>query len=727
MGGTLYVGRSERGSHMTTVLRYAKQIIQRNPSAVCISVALVTLFVDFATGRDIRFPLLYVVPITLAAWMRRKTLAYALSVLLPIIRVSFEIPWRMPELLRVEIINVTIEVLALALYAHLVGRKAAETTQMKKTITTKEEEIRHFRSFTRLMGATLQGRGVSPGLGDGVALVCLPEHEPAPGEWTISPENVESETGRFDRAVAASISELDDIREQCERRQSDDELAFVEIRLAMLKSPSFLERCKRRVREDLVSVEHAVAAEVQDMEEQLKNLKQEYMRERSADVRDLGYQLLRNLRAAGKEASKRMAVLPPGTVLVAEELLLFDALQIDFVNVAAIVTERTGPASHVAILARIRHIPVVSDIKDATLLLASGDRLLVDAESGTVTVAPTAAQAARFAARQTQSALFAATATQETTQRCLTKDGVRIALHANLARADEASLVLEHQLDGVGLFRSEFLFLESERPPDLETQVAAYAEVASMLAPRPVIIRTMDLGGDKMPRFDHTASDMALRAGLRGLAYSLAEKTLFRTQILAILRAAQRGNVKIMFPMVMGMADMSVARRLVEELLHEEHLGTQPPIGAMIETPAAAFDIQGILHIVDFVSIGTNDLAHSILAMDRGSQGQPGVLSFLHPSVLRATEQIVRAAVNEGVAVSVCGEAASDPAVACLLVGMGVKELSMNPFLAARVRHAVNHVTIDEAQTIAKEALNATTSKDIHEILASALRYAEGV
>jgi phosphoenolpyruvate-protein phosphotransferase (PTS system enzyme I) len=706
---------------MTRVLRFLKQVTERYASAICILIAVVTLSVDLATGRDVRFPLLYVIPIGLAAWMGRKTLAYVLSVLLPVVRISFEILWQAPELLPVESVNAAIEVIAMAMYVFLVGRKATETRQMKETITTKDEEMEHLRAFTRLVGTTLQGRGVSPGLADGVAVVYLPEHESALGELNISQDDVESEVNRFDCALEASISELDDIREQCERQQLDDEIALVETRLAMLKSPSFSQKVKRHVREDLFKAEHAVAIEVRHMEEHLKGLKQEYMRERSADVRDLGHQVLRNLRTAGKEPSNRMAALPQGTVLVAEELLLFDALQIDFVNVVAIVTERTSPASHVAILARIRRIPVVCDIKDATSLLASGDHLLVDAETGTVTAAPTQSQVAHFVTRRTQSALFATAAAEEPVQRCVTKDGVDIGLHANIGRPDEAGLVLEHRLDGVGLFRSEFLFLEAELPPDLEAQAAAYSEVAAMLHPRPIIIRTMDLGGDKRPRFDLTANYTASRTSLRGLAYSLAEKTMFRTQILAILRAAQGGNVKIMFPMVMGAAELSEARRLVEEVLESEHLSKLPPIGAMIETPAAAFDIQGILQLADFVSIGTNDLAHFILAIDRGSQGQPGVLSFLHPSVLKATEQIVRAAISQRVAVSVCGEAASDPAIACLLVGMGVKDLSMNPFLAKRVRYAIKRVTIDQAQALAKEALGATTTKEVQETLSSTL------
>jgi phosphoenolpyruvate-protein phosphotransferase (PTS system enzyme I) len=704
---------------MKPAMRFMTRITQRNPSAICLTIALVTLAVDFATGRDIRFPLLYLLPIGLASWMGKKILAYALSALLPLLRVYFEIYWRVPELLPIESLNAAIEVIALSFYVSLVGRKASETRKMEKAITIKDEEMLHLRAFTRLVGTTLQGRGISPGLSDGVAVIYQPEQESALSEPGISPDEVQSEGDRFDRAVAASIHELNSIREHFEGQQTDHEIALIEMRLAMLKDPFFLKNCKRRVSENMVTIEHAVMAEIQGVERLLNESKQGLMRERSADVRDLGHQILRNLRTSGMEDSNRLAALPPGTILVAEELLLSDALQIDPANVAAIVTEKTGPASHVAILARTRHIPAVCNIKDATSLLFPGDHLLVDAEAGTVTVGPTQWQAARFAARKTQSVLFATVPAQEPIQPCITKDGVEIGLHANIGRPDEAGLVLEHRLDGVGLFRSEFLFLEAEQPPDLETQIADYSEVATMLDPRPVIIRTMDLGGDKMPRFNWIANNKALPVHLRGLAYSLSEKTMFCTQIRAILRAAQRGNVKIMFPMVMGVADLSEARRFVDEVFEKEHLSKRPPLGAMIETPAAAFDIQGILQIADFVCIGTNDLANSFLAVDRGLPGHPEVHSFLHPSVLRATEQIIRAAVNQGVGVSVCGEAASDPVVACLLIGMGVKDLSMNPFLTAKVRQAIRQVTLDQAQALAKTALSATTPQEIQEIVAS--------
>lgn len=704
---------------MKQALRTVYQLTKKNPTASCLLIALLTLSVDFATGRDIHFPLLYLLPIGLASWMGKKLLGYGLAFLLPVLRILFENVWNLHELLPVEAINAAIEILALALYVYLIGRKAAEAKQLQKAVTTKDEEMQYLRTFTRLVGTTLQGRVISPGLADGVALVYQPENNFTPEELNISEAEVDSEIVRFERALTASIQELNNIRGEFSGKRSELEIELLEMRLVMLNDPSFRKKCKTRVKEDLVRIEQAVMAEIREMEARLKGLKQELMRERSADVRDLGHQILRNLRTSGEMISTPLSNLPPKTVLVAEELLLSDALLIDPVNLAALITEKTGPASHVAILARGRNIPAICDIEEATILLASGDHLLVDAETGTVTVAPSPAQLDHFATRKTQSALISSAELRKAALPCLTKDGLEIGLYANIGRPDEASVVLEYNLDGIGLFRSEFLFLEAEQPPGLDTQMAAYSEVAALLNPRLVIIRTMDLGGEKIPPFDRQAAGMIWRTGLRGLAYSLSERTLFRTQILAILRAAQKGNVKIMFPMVMGVADLREARALIDEVFQEEPIIKTPPIGAMIETPAAAFDIKGILQIVDFICIGTNDLTHSFLAMDRGSPGPFGTFSFLHPSILKATEQIVREALDQGIDITVCGEAASDPSIACLLVGMGVRALSMNPFQVAGVRHALRQISIDQAESLARQALEATNPKEIQEIVTS--------
>jgi len=700
-----------------------KQFIKSNPSLVCVILALATLAVDFAAGREIRFPLFYVLPIGLAAWMDRKWLAYVMAITLPAVGVVFEFLWQSTDYLHAEGTNTIIEIGAMILYVFLMGKQGNRSRKMEVTLSTREDEMQHFRAFTRLVGTSLQGRGVSSGLADGVAVVHHPGNDVALGDSNITPDQAAAEVERFDQAVEASIQDLEKIRARFESQKANDECGLIDVQLSLLRDPSFTKKCKARVTDALVSAEHAVGLEIRVMETRLLTLKQEFMRQRSADVRDIGHQVLENLgKSGGAVTAHPLASLPPGAIVVTDDLLLSDALQMDPVNVVAIITERTGPASHVAILARGRRIPAICDINDVVFLVTTGDHLLVDADKGTVTVAPTQSQSAAHFADKEKSAPVSATSVKTPIQSgCKTKDGVEIRLLGNIGQADEARMVMEHGLGGIGLFRSEFLFLDADEPPDSDAQAAAYSEVAGLFDPLPVVIRTMDLGGDQIPRFISAANDPSLRAGMRGLEYSLTESSLFRAQILAILRASQRGNVKIMFPMVMGAADMTAARNVVEEILQGESPGIRPLIGAMIETPSAVFDLRGILAIADFVCIGTNDLSHSILAMDRASQGHSAVRSFLHPSVLKATHQIIRAAKKQAVPLSVCGEAAGDPTVACLLAGMGVRELSMNPFLVENVLHALREVTLEEARQIARKVLAASTPDEVRDTLASSL------
>ena len=597
----------------------------------------------------------------------------------------------------------------------------SDITDRKRKELEMERIQKDLRAFARTMGTSLHGRAVSPGLAEGVALLYAGPESQLGVAQPIAPAEVDTEVGRFEHALAASVRELEEIRKHFLTELAEEETAIIDVHLAMLKDASFAEKCKRRVRDDLVKVEHAVASEVKDLETLLKGLKQEVMRQRSADVRDIGRRVLSNLRGQSAPLSRRLASLPPNTILVADRLLPSDTLEFDRRNVAAFVTEQDGPSSHVAILARAMGIPAICDVSKATSLLATGDHLLVDAEAGTVTVAPTKSQTVRFAARKAQYAAYMATADREAARGCTTRDGVSLRLYANIGRPDEAHLVLENQLEGVGLFRSEYLFLDVEQPPDLDVQREAYGAVARTLRPHPVVIRTMDLGGDKIPRFAKTDKDLKLRMGRRGLAYSLAERTLFHTQIQAILRSTKEGDVRLMFPMVLDVADLREARRQVEEVAAAEQTGKPPAIGAMIETPSAVFAIHEILEIADFISIGTNDLAQYLLAIDRSAPELAGARSFLHPSVLRATDQVVRAAREHAVDISVCGEAAGEPTTAFLLVGMGVRDLSMSPFLAARVRQVMQHTTIGEAEQAARDALAASTLEDVQAIVAAAL------
>lgn len=708
---------------MLRALRFIGKISREYAKLSSAFLAVAVLWIDVITGREIKFPLVYVLPVGLAAWRQQRILAYVMAITLPVLRIGFEVSWETYPSLAVVGINALIEIAAMMLYAYLVGRTAAQTRRLQKTVTTRNLEIGRLRAFAKNTSTTLQGRGLSPGLAEGVALIYLPPES----EWTsahqaIAQDDVEAEINRLERALAAAIRELDSTRKQFATDMAAAESALLDVQLVMLNDVGFWDKCKRRVREDLIKAEQAIAEEVREMATMLEELKQDSMRERSADIHDVGRRVLRSIRTSGEVSPNPLVSLPPNTILVAKDLLPSDVMQLGRANLAALVMECGGPASHVAILARSRNIPAVSDIKDASLLMATGDRLLVDGEAGTVTVAPNKVQAASFAVRRGQYIASESAAAQRPAQKSATKDGVHIELYANICRTDEAHLVLEYRLEGVGLYRSEFLFLGVERPPDLDTQFAAYSAVTRILDPCPVVIRTVDLGGDKISRFPRSENDLALRTGKRGLAFSLAEKKMFRTQLQAILRAAQGGDVRIMFPMVIGVADLMEARYLVDEVIETEQLAKRPSIGAMIETPAAVLHIQEIVKMVDFVSIGTNDLAHFILATDRQSQESPGVLSSLHPGVLRATDQVVRVALKQGVGLSVCGEAAGNPEAVCLLVGMGVRALSMDPFRAARVRHVLHQLTLEQMEIAFRDALGVTTPEDVQQIVASALR-----
>jgi len=689
------------------------RIIQKNPVVFGTIFTIAILFADFITGPIIRIPLLDIIPVVLMAWMGRSGMAYAFAFILSFSRIYFAFLWPGPDILYIELINALLEVCALSLFVFIFSK----ARKMLKVIAIQRGDIQRFHDFTASIGTTVQGRAVAPGIAEGAAMIFMPVSPGAPDEVRINQREVEAENRRIDRAISAANVELNLFRKQLETRGVHEEVAFLDVRIAMLGDTTLAQACKRIVSEELRSAENAVITEISRMEQAFQKHEKAFMRARASDIHELGLQLLNKLRVSENNSPHVLSSVQPGTIIVADDLLLYDALRMDPVNVVAIVTEKTGPASHVAMLARSRGIPAVCDIFGATTRLTAGVTLLVDGNTGSVIMAPTAKQAARFSSYKHQ---LHQGSTQRSALPCVTKDGAKIDLYANIGHPDESAVVLEYGLDGVGLFRSEYLFLQAAQQPDLDAQTAAYSEVAAMLNPRPVTIRTMDLGGDKIPRFEGNEAISILRTGVRGLAYSLAEGNLFRIQITAIIRAAQKGTVRIMFPMVKGSAEFRQARRMVEDILRCELPDKQLLIGAMVETPSALFDLDAIVEDADFLSIGTNDLTYSILDMDRRSHGHSLVNSFCNPSVVRATDQIIQSARKHGKPVSVCGEAASDPAVACLMIGLGLRDLSINPFSASRLCSAINRMTVGQMSALAEGALKAETETEVRELLSSA-------
>jgi PAS domain S-box-containing protein len=387
-------------------------------------------------------------------------------------------------------------------------------------------------------------------------------------------------------------------------------------------------------------------------------------------------------------------------------------------GVVAIVVEHGGTFSHTAIVARSFGIPAISGIPAVTSQIQAGMQLLVDGESGTVTVAPTKSDEARFVKRKQEYESRATSIAVKEQLPCVTVDGVEISLLANIGLPEEVAGVSEHNLDGAGLFRTEFLFLEAHERPSFEVQCQMYGNMAKGLHDSPLVIRTFDLGGDKLPPFLLSeGSQTHASLHLRGLRFSLAEASLLDTQLRAILHVAQTSDVRILFPMVIGSHDLARAIAAVERVADQLGVLRRPPIGAMIETPAALYALDEILELADFVALGTNDLTQYMLAANRDLAEGTDDCTAMHPAVLRAIKQVVEAAEKRQCPVCVCGEEAGDADFACLLVGLGVRELSVSPARAANVRHALRHVGCDDVMEVAAQALRCRMPQQVRELL----------
>jgi phosphoenolpyruvate-protein kinase (PTS system EI component) len=383
------------------------------------------------------------------------------------------------------------------------------------------------------------------------------------------------------------------------------------------------------------------------------------------------------------------------------------------------VAEEGGKNCHMAILARSLRIPAVTGIPNVTSQVQPGMRVLVDGETGRVTVDPSPSEVERFSKlRRDYECLSAAIAADEMLP-CITQDGIEISLLANIGRPEEVEQVGMHNLSGVGLFRTEFLFLESRERPSFQVQLGVYEQMARALGDRPLVIRTFDLGGDKWPAFLSSEQAGAHPSShLRGLRFSMAEGRLFETQLRAIVEVARRKDVRLLFPMVIGSRDFARAAAAVDAVAHELGMGRRPPIGAMIETPGALFALEEILELADFVAIGTNDLTQYMLAADRDAADLAEECTPMHPEVLRAIKQAIELAGAKHRPICVCGEEAGNADFACLLAGLGIRELSMSPVCAAAVRQSLRKIDGNRARSLANEALRCGAAEEVRLLLA---------
>ena len=566
---------------------------------------------------------------------------------------------------------------------------------------------------------TFSGKPISPGYAQGRAVI-LGSDQPETTSAALRPDQVGAELARFSAALEASYRELKQLQARVHSELGVASAEIFNAHLLFLKDRQFIDRVEESIRRDLVRSESAIQTTIDELARLLQDADNPYLRERAADVRDLQRRLMRHLDPSG---ANQLAHLAPDSILVARELLPSDLLDFDRGNLAGIVSEVGGETGHAAILARALGVPAVTGVSNATRAIAPNMPLLIDGQTGEVVLEPAPDRLEASLDDKVRYDRTTELAVAAEGRECVTQDGVKVHLLANIGRPFEVHQVAEHHLEGVGLFRTEYLFLDESVAPSFKRQYGIYCDIAAKLRGKPLVVRTLDLGGDKWPAFLERRFEANPNLGIRGLRFSLlASQDLFRTQVRAVLCAAQKYEVQIMLPMVLGRADLRQALSAIRHVADKEGIAELPPIGTLVETPAAVFAIKEILADSDFISIGTNDLTQFILAVDRNALALVDDYTVLHPSVLRAVRQVVDAATAAGKPATICGEAASDPRVACLLIGLGARRLSMSPVSAARVRYALRASSLSFLEGIAREALNSDSVTGVSALVNGALR-----
>jgi phosphotransferase system enzyme I (PtsI) len=567
---------------------------------------------------------------------------------------------------------------------------------------------------------SLKGIGVSPGIAVSTAQLLTP-HSDIAVQRTIAADEVAGEIARFEDALIATHGQIKQIQKQVAEVLGDEHASIFDAHILVVDDRTFIEDVIRTIKKDLLNVEPVLQNVANRYADMLSKVEDSYLSERAADIRDVTRRILANL--AG-ETLDQMAQIEEKCIVVAHDLSPSDTANIDREVVQAFVTDLGSATSHTAIMAKALEVPAVVGLHNITAVVGSGDTVLIDGSKGLVFVNPTAERLAAYEKRAKEQEQIRQELDTLRDKPPETQDGYLVPITANIELLNELEVVGERGAKGIGLFRTEFLFLGVGELPDEDSQVAAYNEAAVSQHPSPVVIRTLDLGADKMPAgFEHY-DEMNPFLGDRAIRLCLSRPELFKTQLRAILRASVHENVKIMYPMVSCVQEVRDANTLLRQCMMELSKEGIPfnqdiEIGTMIEVPSAALSADIIAPHVSFFSLGTNDLIQYTMAVDRGNENVAHLYKPTHMAIIRLIDYVVKVSHRHGLWTCVCGQMAANPQLVPLLIGLGVDELSVSPSQAPLIKDVIRKLYYSGAVELAQKALNSTSAEHVEQLCRS--------
>ncbi len=560
----------------------------------------------------------------------------------------------------------------------------------------------------------IQGIGASPGIVTGRAFLVERSKVRLPQKG-ISPDHVEEEVKRFLRAIQESRNQLIEIKEKILDPEVRRHSFILDVHLMILDDQMLIQDTVDRIRKKKVNAEWALDLTLEKLDMAFKAIDDEYLRERRSDLHYVSTRIFRNL--LGKKHDD-ITKIKGKVIVVAHDLSPADTLQMNLKHVAGFITDIGGKVSHTAILSRSLGIPAVVGLEVATSLINGGDLLIIDGETGEVVINPPEEISQSFLERKRRIRWMEREVLKYASLPAETRDGVRVRLQANIEMVEEIPSVKMHGGEGVGLFRTEVLYLNRKDLPTEEEHFQTYRRLAESIHPAFATIRTLDIGGDKFLPHYSEGNEMNPAMGLRAIRFSIKETEIFKVQLRGILRASVYGKLRILFPMISGIEEIRQAKAILEEV--KKGLGRakirfndRTEIGAMIEIPSASITADILAREVDFFSIGTNDLIQYALAIDRINEHVSYLYEPLHPAVLRIIRGVVQSGHQAGIPVAICGEMAAEPAYAIILLGLGLDEFSMNPVSIPKVKKVLRMLRFEETQSLVEELFQFRTASEI--------------